>query len=69
MLMTHTGKTDIEGSSSNAYFITQKCYVIEVTYGVACIAYAKVILKGENIFFLGETRNSVGYAYVFKDFT
>lgn len=42
--MTHNGKTFIEGSSSNAYFITKKFYVFEVGYRVACIAYDEVII-------------------------
>lgn len=61
--MTHDGKTYIEGSSSNAYFITKKLYVIKVIYRVACIAYNEVIFRGK-IFtlFLEETSGSIGYA-------
>ena len=54
ILMTHNGKTYIEGSSSNAYFITKKFYVMKVIYGVACIASVKSFLGGNIYHFLGE---------------
>ena len=56
--MTHNGKTYIEGSSSNAYFITKKFYAMKVIYGVACIASVKSFLGGEYLPF--SWRNSIG---------